>query len=255
MGYSTSIYGVDLDQLRAAIGSEDAKLIQRLLPARRKPLKNPRVYVNSGSNIFLNGQFVTLAELCAEISRPKWKGTTLYYNEAARIRSGPWTKVFSLSAEISKRIPDNQFYLIEVSAGDVGGGDDELSAEVAAAELVAGRLSQPKVDYYYGYGLKRVCEVLGTLLTVIEGKGGMLRGLRLDTPLSKERWPVRLPKYRDFPRVGYLSPSEVEREVTRLEGIDLSYPKDEWTEEDRKEYRAALRKAAKKGLGVVAFYH
>jgi hypothetical protein len=255
MGYSTMIYAVDLDQLRAAVGSADAKLIRQLLPARRKPLKNPRVYVNGGSNIFLNGQFVTFDELCSELSRPKWRRTTLYYNEAERIRRGPWIGLFSLQDAMFKRIPHNQFGWIEVSVGDVGGDDDELTPELAAVELVAGSLSQSKNGYVYGYGLKRLCEVIGTLLTTIEGKGGMLKALRLDTPLAKERRPVRLPSFRDFPRIGYLTSAEVGAEVTRLEGIDLSYPKDEEVEEDRNEFLGALRKAAKKRHGVIAFYH
>jgi hypothetical protein len=258
MGYSTMIYAMDLDRLQSAVGSGDAKLIQRLSPTRRKVPKNPRVYVNSGSNIFLNGQFMTVDELCAELSRPKWRKTILYYHEAARIRSGPWVKLYSLAGEIGKRTPDDQFEIIEMSVGDVGADTEELeelSAEVAAAELVAGRLSRPKSGSSYGYGLKRLCEEVGTLLTAIEGKGGMLKALRLDTPLSKERFPVKMPNYRDFPRVGYLTPAEVKKEVARLGGLDLAYPKDDLIEADRKEYLAALRKAAKKGLGVVAFYH
>jgi hypothetical protein len=255
MGYSTMIYAVDLDQLSAAVGSADAKLIRRLVPGRRKPVKNPRVYVNSGSNIFLNGQFVTFDELCAELSRPKWKGTTLYYNEAERIRGGRWVKLFSLRDEMFERILPNQFGLIEISVGDVGDDDEELAPELAAAELIAGSPSRPRSGYVYGYGLKRICEVLGTFLTAIEGKGGMLQALRLNTPLAKDRSPVRLPKSRDFPRIGYLTTAEVGAEVNRLEGFDLSYPKAEEIEEDRKEFLGALRKAAKKGLGVVAFYH
>jgi hypothetical protein len=47
----------------------------------------------------------------------------------------------------------------------------------------------------------------------------------------------------------------VAKEVKRLEGMDLSYPKDELIEADRKELLQALQKAAKKKLGVVAFYH
>jgi len=59
----------------------------------------------------------------------------------------------------------------------------------------------------------------------------------------------------DFPLIGYLTAAEIEREVKRMEGTDLSFPKDELIEQDRKELLGALQKAAKKRVGVVAFYH
>jgi hypothetical protein len=83
----------------------------------------------------------------------------------------------------------------------------------------------------------------------------MLQALKLNTPLSKERAPVKLPKSDDFPAIGYLTADEVEKEVKRLGAMDLSFPKDELIEEDRRELLKALQKAAKKGVGVVAFYH
>ena len=36
MGYSTMLYAVDLDRLKAVVGSGDARLIRRLLPAGKK---------------------------------------------------------------------------------------------------------------------------------------------------------------------------------------------------------------------------
>ena len=43
--------------------------------------------------------------------------------------------------------------------------------------------------------------------------------------------------------------------VATADSMDLSYPKDELIEADRKELLRALQAAAKKKLGVVAFYH
>jgi hypothetical protein len=112
------------------------------------------------------------------------------------------------------------------------------------------------MGHQYGYGLERLCRELGTRLRGIEGKGGMLQALKLNTPLSKERPPVKLPKSKnDFPGIGHLTAAEVEREAKRLAGMDLSYTKDELIEEDRKELLRSLQKAAKKKLGVVAFYY
>ena len=43
--------------------------------------------------------------------------------------------------------------------------------------------------------------------------------------------------------------------MKRLEGMDLSYPASQLIEADRQELLWALRRAARKGVGVVAFYH
>lgn len=256
MGYSTAIYAVDLDKLKAAVGSGDSRLIGRLLPPRkgkRKPTEGPQVMLNRKGEISLNGRTVSFEELIAELRQPTWQGTNFYYGEATGIR-GHWKEPYSLMYAVMADVPAGHFPEVKIGF-DPRDDENELTEEKAAAELIEGKISQPKMGYQYGYGLKKLCSVLGTLLVAIEGKGGMLKALKLDTPLSKTRTPVELPKSKEFPEIGYLTADEVEREVKRLEGMDLSYPKDELIEADRKELLRALQKAAKKKLGVVAFYH
>ena len=77
----------------------------------------------------------------------------------------------------------------------------------------------------------------------------------LDTPLAEERSPVPLPKRNDFPVIVYLTAAEVRREAERLVGMDLSFPEDEGIEAERKALLRALRKAARKRVGVVGFYY
>ena len=49
--------------------------------------------------------------------------------------------------------------------------------------------------------------------------------------------------------------SALKKELNRLRGMDLSFPADEYVEQRRKEYCKALEAAARKGVGVVAFYY
>ncbi|HKB39051.1 MAG TPA: hypothetical protein VKD72_21605 [Gemmataceae bacterium] len=267
MGYSTALYAVDLDKLKAAVGSGDARLIRRLLPAGKakggKKGKKAilRVLLNNQSELFLNREPVSFEGLMAELSRPKWKGSYLFFHETDGRRTGRWRKEDSLLWAILNGLPSHDFLdyqccftLKELYRG--AEADDEISVAEAAADLVEGAVSRPRFAYQYGYGVERLCAVLGTRLTAIEGKGGMLKALKLDTPLSRERSPVPLPKSReDFPGIGYLTAAEVKREVDRLGAMDLSFPTDELIEADRKELLRSLQKAAKKQVGVVAFYY
>jgi hypothetical protein len=260
MGYSTTLYAVDLDQLKSAVGSGDARLVRRLLPSRKAkgrkkgPTYGPRVWLTRKKEILLNGRRVSWDQLVAELSRPKWKGSHLYLRE-----DGPWRG--ELADDIEEacrrgRAPWFPYVHYGADEEEWAGEEDELPAEQAAAELVGGKVTRPKEGHQYGYGLEKLCELLGTLLTAVEGKGGMLKALQLHTPLSKERSPVPLPKRRDdFPGIGYLTAAEVRREIDRLRALDLSFPDDDEIEADRQELLRALHKAARKRVGVVAFYY
>ncbi len=82
-----------------------------------------------------------------------------------------------------------------------------------------------------------------------------LEALELKTPLSKTRSPVKLPKIDDFPYISYLDAEGLRAEVTRLRGMDLSYPRDQDVEEERRRFLRLLEQAAEQGRGVVGFYY
>lgn len=264
MGYSTALYAVDLDRLRAVVGSGDARLIRRLLPAGKKrskkkvrdTSKGPWVYLKSNGEILVNGQILSYKEMITELRRREWKGKNIYYAEANRVQGGRWRKRQSLFDAIMDAMPDTQFESYESFKMSPGGEEvDEITVEEAAAELVEGTVSQPEMGPQYGYGLECLCKAIGTLLTGIEGSG-MLQALKLGTRLSERRSPIPLKKPTgEFPIIGYLTAAEVQREADRLGAMDLSYPKDDEIEEDRQELLSSLQTAAKKGVGVVAFYH
>ncbi len=266
MGYSTNLYAVDLHALRAVVGSRDARLLKRLRPAKgapkagkKDPLQGPRVKLTRKGAIVLNGQAVTFDQLRTELNRRKWKGTYLFSYVEATPRTGRWRNPGSFSRALARACPHTQFLGTLECNGDEdlnhGWKDDEISAEEAAAELVEGTVSQPGAAHQYGYGLERLCRLLGTRLATIEGKGGMLSALELETPLARKRAPVRLPKREEFPDVGYLTADEVRRELERLRGRDPSQPRSAGIEEGRKTFFRCLKQAAEKRVGIVAFYY
>ena len=222
-------------------------------------MQGPRVKVTRKSEIILNGRPVTFDELRTELNRPKWKGTYLFtYLESGR-RTGRWSKPGSFALALAKACPWTQFLGEMTCSSDEeltdGWDDAELSPEQAAAELVEGNVCHPQEAHQYGYGLERLCQLLGTRLATIEGKKGMLSALNLNTPLANERSPVSLPKRDDFPVIGYLTADEVEREVERLRGLDLSYPRSAEIEEGRKTFLRCLKGAARRRTSIVAFYY
>jgi hypothetical protein len=262
MGYSTTLYAVDLQALRAAVGSNDATLVERARTAgtgaaEADPSKDPRVKVTRDSRIFLNGRPVTLDGLREGLRDPRWAGTTVYLHHERGHKKGIFSEAGSLMRALGAALAGTRIAGVmwcdteeELLAG--WEDTDELSEEQAVADLVAGTFTRP--DCSYGYGLERLCQVLGTRLGVIEGKG-RLKALKLDTPLCEVRSPVPLPESEDFPFVSFLTPEEVRREAARLGAMDLSYPRSSAVEEDRRQLFQHLRSAAQQGIAVVAFYY
>jgi hypothetical protein len=267
MGYSTNLYVVDLDALAAAVGSKDAALLKRFSKEageRAKKLKRedqgPRIKLTRKSEIVLNGQHLSWDEFVREMHRPKWRGTYVYEFQEPGKRTGSWSKPGSFPIAVGKACADTKFMGTiccsseeELLSGWEDG--DEISEKQAAADLVAGRVTRPGDAHQYGYALERLCRMLGTPLGAIEGKRGILSHLGLDTRLREKRSPVRLPRRDDFPVIGFLTADEVQGELEGLRALDLSFPQSAEIEHDRRTFFKCLQNAAKKGVGIVAFYY
>lgn len=267
MGYSTTIYAVDLNVLRSSIDSGNLELIDRLRKCEAPPAsgndvdptKGPRIRLALNSDIFLNGNRVSWEEFTVAILDPKWHGTNLYTFQEPGQRTGQWSELGSFKKAMRQAIAGSQFIgeLVCDSEEELLSGwheDEGISAETAAEELILGTISFPDAGYQYGYGLERICRCIGTLLGSISGKNRM-KSLKLSTLLEKIRCPVSLPKYDDFPYISHLSHSEVELEIDRIRAMDLSYPKSKLIEEGRRSLLRFLEYAGREQLGVVAFYY
>jgi hypothetical protein len=132
--------------------------------------------------------------------------------------------------------------------------DEKLPLDQSIAELINGKLTIRDEDltYQYGYALENIARAIGQHLATIEGDV-LISGLKLKTPISRRRKPVKLPKSSDAPEIGYLTADEVQQEHARLQSIDLAFPRSTEIEESRHEYATAVAQAAAMGNAIVAF--
>lgn len=280
MGYSTMLYAVDIGELKSACGSKDTALLERVRSVvherdgggkRVDPTKGPRVRVTGKSEIYLNGKLVTPDEFKHALLSPEWAGTYMYLYQQGPPRGqqregefkvpGSFMRyLLSLAPFFEERGLIFKKHIIGINSctteeqfADLGDPDDEITADQALEELIAGKLTQPGSGHVYGYALEHLCRALGVFLDSVGTD--RLRSLRLKTPLSKTRSPVKLPKIEDFPYISYLDAEELRAELARLRQTDLSYPKDEEVEQERKHFLQLLESAVEKKRGVVGFYY
>jgi hypothetical protein len=220
MGYSTMLYAVDIGELKAAFGSKDAALLERVREvASRKegavsrvdPTKGPRIRVDWKSEIFLNGKLVTQDEFKHAMLNPEWEGTYIYsYMDSGpprgRQQEGPFREPGSFYLFMNTLAPffaEHGRNFVKHYAGDnrcstpqefaeIGSGEDDITDEQALEELIAGKITQPEHAATYGYALEHLCEALGTFLGAVGTD--QLMSLKLKTSLSRTRVPVKIPK-------------------------------------------------------------
>lgn len=258
MSNATTLYAVRLTSLQSAMGSKDESLLEKALAATRpEPVaKGPRAtltFLNEGGILFDDAPMSAEA-LRAELARPEQSGIRLRCIE--RRTGNPMRKAELSAAELAV-IRDAMI------AGIVTGWDwetpledhsEEFSLEQAIADLISGDRNCPDEDntYQYGYALEKICHALGRHLGTIEGDF-LLKHLKLKTPLSRRRKPVKLPPKDDVPEISYLTEDEVLAENQRLRETDLAYPKSDEIESGRREYATHVAAAAEEGLAIVAF--
>jgi len=281
MSYSTRLYAVDIDALSAAVGSCDDSLLRRLRDANT-PADDAAAEVElhgdvtlritSEGRVLFNGQPMTLEELSHAI-------LSIESGSLEVVMEFPWTKGHEAvvlannenvpksglervitrwecdDPQVSKNL--DKTARISWSRTESDGDDDDSSfrpafgvSEDALSDLVFGRLENSGPDH--GYALEVICFVLGELLPD-DDLIGDLEPLELDTPLEQKRTPVPL-KHPDFPVISFLTADEVAAESRRLSRLDLEFPDDEDIEDAREALFQCLKRAADKGLGVVAFY-
>lgn len=259
MSSATTLIAVDLGKLQGAFGSKDEVLKRYAIDCAGDsgdqtvwPIK--LVFRKEGG-LLLNDVSVTPDELRRELQKTENHGIKLYCIE---LRTGTPQHKFALSGDYLNVISD------EMKTGTVAGwkwevpdeaGDtDLLPLEQAIVELVDGKFTINDEDwtYQYGYALECIARAIGQHLATIEGDV-LLTHLKLKTPLSRRRKPVKLPRSDDVPEIGYLTAEEVQQEHSRLQGIDLAFPTSSEIETDRREYASAVSRAAVAGNAIVAF--
>lgn len=282
MGYSTTLYAVDIGELKAAFGSRDAALLERVREAVSKwdgtphvdPTKGPRVECNWKSELFLNGRQMGIDEFKEAMADLKWKGTNIYSYVSGpprgQKREGPFKEpgqftIFFLSEvyqyaakKLGLAEGDRLFEGTEICSSPqqfagAGSSDDDITEDRALDEIIAGKITQKENGHTYGYALEYLALTLGTRLGAV-GKDD-LKWLKVKTPLSRTKLPVKIPKPEDFPYISYMEAAEVVSEVERLRAMDLSDAQDPERERERKLFLECLERAAGMNRGVVGFYY
>lgn len=256
MGYGTAIYGIDIDRVRAAVGSKDAELRRRVVEKWREQCSDtsvgPRIRITASSEIILDGLPVANeSELVEELLKPEYAGQSVHWFVEPGEKH--WSGGYFIRS-FAPKVKNNLGWFCGYSdEKDFLAGDTEFLEKHAIAELIQGDYSRPDCAFQYGYALERLCQTIGKHLDTIEGSG--LKQLKLETALCKTRWPVSPLKYRGYPYISFLSPEEVRSEVQQLSSRGVEYPDDKELEEDRQAFLQCLEAAAKENLGVVSFYH
>jgi hypothetical protein len=281
MSYSTMLYAVDIGALKSAYGSKDNALLTRVRAAIQEgqgtnrpvdPAKGPRVKITWQSEIYFNGRPVTRDEFKEQLFRPEWAGMYLnLYQETdappGQKREGEFKVLGSFAAflypllkyevsetgEVKRHIIGVNWCSTEKDLGALGEPQDDITEDQALEELIAGKITQPRNASTYGYALENLCQAMGKFLDAVGTD--RLRSLKLKTPLSKTRSPVKLPKSEDFPYISFLDEQELRDEVARLRTVDLADPNDPENEEERKYFLQLLEQAVALNCGIVGFYH
>lgn len=257
MGYGTAIYGVDIDQVRAAVGSKDADLLRRVLDKWREQVadtsEGPRIRITASSEIFLDGRpIANEAELVEELLKPEGTGQTVHWFVDPGEKH--WSSGYFIRGFAPKVKHKFAWFRGYSDEKDFLAGDTEFVEKHAIAELIQGEYSHADCAFQYGYALERLCQTIGKYLDTIEGSG-RLKQLKLQTALCKTRLPVPLPKFRSAPYISFLTAEELRSEVHQLSSSGVEYPNDPDLEADRQAFLNCLREATEDNLGVVSFYH
>jgi hypothetical protein len=262
VGYSTNLYAVDLDALRAAVGSKDEKLLKKVVRKcfgdidERPPGRSIRIEVNADGGTLLNGQSANLAELNEAVEGLTGKGDKVSYRPATPEAGKP---VFSAIVETIKAmnaaghpVPGIDYYAPGQAWVDQSPGEDTRAKREHIRRLIFGE-HQGANPSELAYALESVCRVIGKPLDTDDALGG-LEELGLESPLTRWRMPVEIAQPRDFPFISYLTPEEVAAEVSRPSATKLSSD-DEDIEHARKVLLKCLKTAGRKKSAVVAFYY
>jgi hypothetical protein len=253
MGYATTLYGVQLESLQAAIGSNDQTLFEKCVAANRpEPVSNlPTAVFLEDGGILWNEVRLSLEELKAELAKIE-PGTKI---PAIDKRSGNFLEKFKTSEEIMTVIqPAVRERMFGFAWEESNETSDDFPIEEAISDLIKGVFTQKDEDntFQYGYALERLCLVLGEHLGTLEGEL-LLRHLKLKSLLSRKKKPVKLPKSEDVPEISFLSSDDVRAELVRVNSMDLAFPADSDIESGRREYASIIAKAAELGMAIVAF--
>jgi hypothetical protein len=258
MGLTTSLYAIDIDQLKKKLGSNDSKLIEKLAGKQKKvasaKAQDLRVRIDLDGHITIAGIPRTAEFLAAEIVRPKWARRELIVTYQPGKRPNRYSPNQVVIVKMIDELATRTKFACFVSDWDWSSEEDEeISTEHAAIDLVMGRCTRPDCASEYGYGLKLLCDDIGKHLGVIGGE--LQAAIAWKTRLLQLRSPIKLPAFDDFPSISYLTAKEASVEYKRFSEMDQSDIPEKWKILNRKQFIQFLRKASEMKQAIIAFCH
>lgn len=278
MGKSTTLYAVSIDEVRAAVGSGDDAILNRMCEFVASFLADDdedeesedmsaehSIFISDEGKITYQETERTLDQICAEIIRIP-SGTVEF------VISPPWNEqhdaaIRAMNEVIPRSGLDRVLTRFETDdpsvdtspnvtwtradgATDSGGSlKFGVSPEIMSA-LVSGSVAQGEPENIRAFEI--LCYVLGMKLPDDDHLGD-LGSLDLETQLLKERFPVELKVDASDSGVSFLTSEEVLAEALKFSKMDLSYPDCEDIQEARNTLMKCLKQAAIEGAGVVSF--
>lgn len=288
MSYSTTLYAIDIATLKAAIGSGDSSLLERLRHVNTSRDQNSPVKESMAED--LSGDFALRATLAGELL---FEGRPIAAEDLSNviraiaggclelILEAPWSAAHAIAITVvqqeaphsaleqiltrfvtndpvlAKNLDQSPRVLWTRSGAALSTERSTFhpgfsASDEALCDLLNGNLNNSGSEL--GYALEVFCFVLGEILPD-EDLIGDLAPLKLKSPLQKSRPPVPLKRYRDFPVVSHLTAEEVTLETQRLSQIDLAFPRDEDIAEARQAFARCVQTAAELQRGIVSFYY
>lgn len=277
MGKSTKLYAVNLEEIRAGVGSNDDSLLNRMCEfvasffdsedekEESELVPDHSVKLTNDGQILFRERERSLPELCSDILslnsgvlefviEPPW---TARHDEVIRTTNDAITR--SGVQQVLTRFESDD-PSVDTSPNVTWTRDDSAEDEnptlqfgvspSSLAELVRGELQTNNPEL--GQSLEILCYVLGMKLPD-EDLLGDLAALKLDTELATPRCPIELTGYEDSIKIGYLTADSVLKDALRFSKMNLAFPEDEVIEEARNALVRCFKQAAIEGLAIVSF--
>ncbi|MFK7777104.1 MAG: hypothetical protein QM501_03125 [Gimesia sp.] len=288
MGYSTSLYAVDIAELISAVGSGDSAFLSKLQAATNEGSDDDEVQPESDiallnpdsilrivhENIHLDDRPITVDEVPTALSGAGINILEIVVHIPSHTQEDVLQAIHEYfpNSGIEKILIRYEFDNPELAKYSSPGpflfrplpdeeeDDDEIAPVIASfnhvshdaiSDLVFGNLTC--TDSTHGSALELLCHVLGNRLR----DGGMigdLSPLELSLPLEHVRPPIPILTHGDFPMISHLTAQETAQEAERLSANSMNFPDDPDIEEARLIIRTCLGNAAAQNRGIVSFY-
>lgn len=237
MGYSLTVYAVDLEEMKSRIAAQDRTWFRQIAEGHREDLEG---YDEEIEEMWDESEDESSGGVFGAI-----KG--LFGKKPAPVEKGP-----------EPEMP---------------------TGEQCLESLMLGGTKYESIGFVYGYMFEWLCQDLGDRCSVpglesMRSGSGWLdsldKGLQrhgvdapafsLEAMLSSRGAPIDMPKFEDFPSIGYVTYQEAVRAAPMLDAVDTeafaaATESPEYAKQSLESCRRMVRTAVERKCGLVGFYY